>query len=1154
VQSVRATGSFSGNFSKALLSLGPLLALFVIGCGGGVFTSPSVAISASPATASTSGSSSILTVSAVNASGVTITGTDNSRYTLPATGGKQIVTPLATTTYTAFAVGGRNTASAAATVNVPAALARPTVSIVAKPSAIFSGSSSVLTVTAGNATQVVVTGTDNSSYTLSATGGSVTVTPTATTLYTATATGPGGSATTSANVKVAPAPLPSVNITASPMSIPSGSASVLTVKAFNASQVKITGTDNSSYTLPASGGTQTVTPTATTTYTVVATGAGGTASAMLTVTVTGGGSGKPTITIGANPASITSGGSSVLTVSAANAASVKVTGSDGTSYTLSASGGSQSVTPSATTTYTAVATSSNGTASAAVTVTVTAAAKPTVTISANPTSITAGSSSTLTVSATNATQVKITGTDNSAYTLGANGGTQPVSPGTTTTYTAVATGPGGSASASVTVTVTAPAKPTVTIGANPTSITASSSSTLSVSATNATQVKITGTDNSSYTLGANGGTQPVSPSATTTYTAVATGPGGSASASVTVTVAASVNPTVTIGANPPSISSGSSSTLTVVATNATQVNVTGTDNSSYTFGGSGGTQTVTPSATTTYTAVATGAGGSTASASTTVTVVTGSGLQSINHVIFMLQENRSFDTYFGMLNPYRSANGWSVGADGNTYNVDGIDDKLSKISNSNDEGMNFPLFKFTSTCIDDETSSWLESYGDVSRYDFSPKRTIAMDGFVHTAENYGKNCAASNGTRCSGQFTETTGQRSMGYYDQGFLNYYYYMASQFALSDRWFSPVSSKSIPNRLGTFTGGTTQGLVFDPGNDDHLSQLNVNNIFQELDGVQGVSWKIYYTVTQGSCLDPDDCIGGPSAQYPATDFSYLSYSYKYLYENPSGAACNAGTQPSSVVGDTTNSFCIDPNHIAPLSSYYSDLASNKLPNFAFIEAGYGVNDEHPGSGQSILSGQQEAATVINSLMTSPSWSSSVFFLSYDEGGGPYDHVPPVPGHSNDYTDAQVGSMSVSNIPDISTIAVNADSYKPCTPSGGTPTLHCDLAPSDPGTSPTDAAAIQGFAAQLGFRVPNLVVSPFTRKHYVNHIPMDHTAILKFVENRFIGSSAHLTARDAAQPDLLDFFDFNAVPWATPPTPPAPVTPSSLGYDPCNAVYVGP
>jgi phospholipase C len=93
-----------------------------------------------------------------------------------------------------------------------------------------------------------------------------------------------------------------------------------------------------------------------------------------------------------------------------------------------------------------------------------------------------------------------------------------------------------------------------------------------------------------------------------------------------------------------------------------------------------------------------------------------------------------------------------------------------------------------------------------------------------------------------------------------------------------------------------------------------------------------------------------------------------------------------------------------------------------------------------------------------------------------------------------------------------------------------------------------MNGFAAQLGFRLPNFVVSPFTRRHYVSHIPMDHTAVIKFVENRFIGSAAHLTARDAVQPDLLDFFDFNAIPWAIPPTPPTPLSTTTLGYNSCT------
>jgi phospholipase C len=865
-------------------------------------------------------------------------------------------------------------------------------------------------------------------------------------------------------------------------------------------------------------------------------------SSYTTVNITVQAASAPTVALAANPTSIASGSSSILTATATNATQVIVTGTDGSTYTLQPNGGTQSVTPTATTTYTATATGAGGKTSAATTVTVTPNPAPTVSIIANPNSVAAGNSSILTVTAMNATLVTLTGSDGSKYTLQASGGTQAVSPASSTTYTATATGPGGTISANASLTVTPNPAPTVIFSASPASITTGNSSTLTVSTTNATQVIITGSDNSSYTLPTPNGTESVSPTSTTTYTATATGAGGKTSANAIVTVVSNPTPTVSVTANPTSIASGSSSTLTVAATNANQVTVSGTDGSTYSLQPSGGTQSVSPTATTTFTATATGDGG-TISASTTVAVVPPGSIQSINHVVFMLQENHSFDNYFGMLNPYRVANGWNIGDDGNTYTVDGIDDKLTSISNKDDEGDVYKLFKFKTTCIDDDSSAWLASYGDVKSYDRSATRPIAMDGFVHNAEGFAKACVRN--ANCSGAFTDVTGQRAMGYYDQGLLNYYYYMASQFAVSDRWFSPVSSKSISNRIATFTGGTTQGLVADPGSNDHLNSLNIPTIFQELNAAK-VSWKIYYTSTDGYCLAGGTCSkGGKTGDYPATYFTHFTYAYQYLHGNTTGT-CTAPTVPSSAVGDTTNSFCIDPVHIAPLTTYYTDLTNGTLPSFAFIEAGAGLNDEHPGSGTSILTGQTEVAKVVNAFMSSPEWKDSIFFFSYDEGGGPYEHVPPVPGHSNDFTDASLGT-----IPDISSIAVNADSYKPCVPpTAGTATLHCDLATTDPGANPTDAAAEQGFAAQLGFRVPNFVVSPFARKHYVSHIPMDHTAIIKFVENRFIGPSAHLTARDAAQPDLLDFFDFTAVPWASPPAPPAPANPTGT----CTPTSMGP
>lgn len=543
---------------------------------------------------------------------------------------------------------------------------------------------------------------------------------------------------------------------------------------------------------------------------------------------------------------------------------------------------------------------------------------------------------------------------------------------------------------------------------------------------------------------------------------------------------------------------------------------------------------MTPSATITYTATATGSGSQSAQATATVTVM--GSVQSVEHVIFMLQENRTFDTYFGMLNPYRIANHFNIGDDGKEYDVDGIEDKLNKFSNQDDEGDTFKLFKFTSTCIDDETSAWLESYGDVNRFNFRSTRPILMDGFVHVAENFAKSGSGS------GSFTDLQGKRAMGFYDQQFLNYYYFMASQFALSDRWFSPVASKSIPNRIATMSGGTTQGLVRDPELNDKFGALNISTIFQELDSAK-VSWKIYYTVTDDQCLTDTDCNPSAPNKFPATTFADFSYAIKYLSKNPNHAACPPPTEGSQqAVGDPANAFCIDPNHIAKLSQFFTDLQNNTLPSFAFIEAGFGVNDEHPGSGQSILNGQAQVANILNSFMASPSWQNSVFFLAYDEGGGPFDHVPPVPNHTNDNTDAALGVTT-----DISSIAVNPDGFSPCLADGS---VHCDLQSTDPGASPGDAAAQQGFAAQLGFRIPNMVVSPFTRKHFVSHTPMDHTAIIKFVESRFIGSGAHQTNRDAAQPDLLEFFDFTNVPWSKPPTPPAPASPPG----PCNPQSFGP
>ena len=145
--------------------------------------------------------------------------------------------------------------------------------------------------------------------------------------------------------------------------------------------------------------------------------------------------------------------------------------------------------------------------------------------------------------------------------------------------------------------------------------------------------------------------------------------------------------------------------------------------------------------------------------------------------------------------------------------------------------------------------------------------------------------------------------------------------------------------------------------------------------------------------------------------------------------------------------------------------------------------------GTLNSVQVGAAFAASFVNALLNSPSWKDSIFFLTFDEGGGFYDHVPPAP-------------------------AVSPDGIKPFDIPAGNP---------------------PGDFVQTGFRVPLMVISPFAKQHFVSHTVMDFTAMLKFIETRF--NLPPLNNRDAAQPDMTEFFDWTAPNMSpgTPPTQPA-------------------
>jgi phospholipase C len=142
----------------------------------------------------------------------------------------------------------------------------------------------------------------------------------------------------------------------------------------------------------------------------------------------------------------------------------------------------------------------------------------------------------------------------------------------------------------------------------------------------------------------------------------------------------------------------------------------------------------------------------------------------VNHIIFMLQENRSFDAYFGQLNNYRQAQG--LGAD-----VDGTPSNASSLSY--DHSTTFTPFHMVSMCSEELSSFWNESHNDRNHED-PTSATALMDGYANSAGNNSRHSAPLG--------FDINGERVMGYYDNDDLPYYYFMATQFAISDRWFSP------------------------------------------------------------------------------------------------------------------------------------------------------------------------------------------------------------------------------------------------------------------------------------------------------------------------------------------------------------------------------
>jgi phospholipase C len=449
----------------------------------------------------------------------------------------------------------------------------------------------------------------------------------------------------------------------------------------------------------------------------------------------------------------------------------------------------------------------------------------------------------------------------------------------------------------------------------------------------------------------------------------------------------------------------------------------------------------------------------------------------IQNIVVVMMENHSFDSYLGHLNAYA--------------NRSDVETAPAGASNPGVDGGAVPWQHAAHLCSLDTNHEWAGTHQEIDHG--------AMDGFVRVNDGTGggggtgdsgasgggdaagDGDAASDGTATGdagptgdgapagdsgpasdGGSSLASGSRAMWWYDQTDLPFYYQLASTFAIADHYHASVPGPTWPNRMYLFAatsfGETTN--VF-PDLTAFPWPTNDASLLDELEK-RHTSWHLY-----------SDGVPGAAVVY----------------------ALSLGSRWGHPV-------------LSSFAQFQADAANGMLPEVSFVDpnlssemnGGAGTDEHPPGD---IQSGQLFISQVVQAVTTSPQWQKLALFITHDEHGGFYDHVPPPPACAPDTISPKLGAGDTT----------------------------------------------QGGFDLYGVRVLLLAVSPYAKKGYVSHAVYDHTSIARFIEAKF--KIPALTARDANATPPTDLFDFTSPPtFATPPALTAPVIdPAELQY--CTATF---
>jgi phospholipase C len=384
----------------------------------------------------------------------------------------------------------------------------------------------------------------------------------------------------------------------------------------------------------------------------------------------------------------------------------------------------------------------------------------------------------------------------------------------------------------------------------------------------------------------------------------------------------------------------------------------------------------------------------------------------IQHVIIIMQENRSFDSYFGT---YPGANGIPAG----------VCVPLNREQ---------PAAGCVAPFHDPHEFNAGGTHGAfAAQYDLDNGIQYAkMDGFVaaQTIGITGNDCVQNPDLpQCAGIGRGALSHDAMGYHDYHEISSYWTYASNFVLQDELFSSSRSWSLPAHLYLSSGWSAmcgnQYSTMTCEAASNLPQPTATTVFPwvsyfELLDANGISWKYYLGQgTEPDCVDGNMICppvaqnsGVPSIWNPAPSFTYVQA------RGPSYLAA----------------------HVPNANQFLADIQAGTLPQVSWIIPS-GEYSEHPPAG--ITMGMEYVTSLVNAVMQSPYWQNTAIFITWDDWGGFYDHVPPP----------------------------NVDENTSSTP-------------------------IQGF----GLRVPGLMISAWAKRGFVDHAILSHDSYMTLIEDLFM------------------------------------------------------